>query len=481
MSRWQRYLRVPLPLRWRLTLWYSGVLTVLLAAGSMAAYRIFIAELESRVDQELIANADLLRDGMRRTSAGGAGTSPSDAIRALVSSSRSSNVRFFLYEPERGQTAVSNEVGIPELDDLQPLLQLPSGTASGHSFTNVEHRGRNVRLLFVPIVVESRGAVVIIARSMAAHDRFVARIVRLGAIALILTVALSSTIGYLLALRALAPIERIIGQASAIGASSLSERITPPSTSDELARLSSVLNDLLDRLERSFKQQQAFMADASHELRTPVSIIRGEAEITLSRTDRSADEYRESITIILDEAQRLSTIVANLLLLARADSGSHPIKREPFDLGEAILDCYRNARRLMTGQILESRVDPSVEYPFFGDEGLIRQLVMNLLENAIKQTPAGKRIVVSLRMPRDVYEIVIEDEGSGVAPDAREKIFERFFRVGHARDDRSAAGGAGLGLPIARWIAEAHGGTIELRVTSARGSTFVATFPRVEV
>lgn len=475
-------LRMPLPLRWRLTLWYSGVLTVLLSAGSLAAYRLFITELESRIDAEMIANAALVRAGIER-SAGESGTVSltADTPRAAVSAFRSSNLRFFLYEPERGQTAASQKVGIPELDDLQPLLQLPDVEAAADSFATVSHRGTNVRLLFVPMIVEGRGAVVIAARSMAAHDRFVAKIVRLSAIALLLTVGLSSTIGYLLALRALAPIERIISQASAIGAASLSDRITTPASSDELARLSSVLNDLLDRLERSFSQQQAFMADASHELRTPVSIIRGEAEVTLSRSERSESEYRESITIILDEAQRLSAIVANLLLLARADSGSLPVRREAFDLGEAIMDSFRNARRLVDGQHLASLVDPSIEYPFAGDEGLIRQLVMNLLENAIKHTPGGGRVTVSLRMPQDVYEIVVEDEGGGVDVEAREKIFERFFRLERARDERSGTGGAGLGLPIARWIAEAHGGTLELRITSPRGSMFVATLPRVDV
>jgi signal transduction histidine kinase len=229
------------------------------------------------------------------------------------------------------------------------------------------------------------------------------------------------------------------------------------------------------------------MADASHELRSPVSIIRGEAEVALSRA-REAGEYRESLAIALDEARRLSQIVDDLFTLARADAGQYPLHPCDFYLEEMTSECVRAARSIATANGITLRYQPDGEMPIHADEALVRRLTMNLLDNAIKYTPAGGTVNVACERAGDEYSLTVRDSGPGIPAEAREKIFERFFRLNPAltdtRDaletagaDSRATAGAGLGLAIARWIAEAHHGRLVLLQSDASGSTFAAFLP----
>ena len=178
-------------------------------------------------------------------------------------------------------------------------------------------------------------------------------------------------------------------QAARIGASNLSERIPVPQNNNELGRLALVFNDLLARLDLSFEQQKRFMADASHELRTPVAVICGESEVALSRQMRDTEEYRESLTIVNDEGRRLTRMVEDLFTLARADSGEYPRVLDNFYLDESVNECVRSVRSLAAQKGLElSYQAPGTEIAFCGDEALVRRMVLNLLHNAIKYTPA---------------------------------------------------------------------------------------------
>src|SRR5260221_6048352 len=229
------------------------------------------------------------------------------------------------------------------------------------------------------------------------------------------------------------------------------------------------------------------MADASHELRSPVSIIRGEADVTLSQA-RTPEEYRGSLAIALDEARRLSQIVDDLFTLARADAGQYPLRPRDFYLEELDVECVRAARSMAAARSLTLRYEPDGEMPIHGDELLVRRLTMNLLDNAIKYTPEGGEINVACHRAGSEYSLTVRDSGPGIPAEAREKIFERFFRLDPARtQDRRALGaaetaapattGAGLGLAIARWVAEAHHGRLVLWHSDASGSTFAAFLP----
>jgi len=207
----------------------------------------------------------------------------------------------------------------------------------------------------------------------------------------------------------------------------------------------------------AFESQRRFMAEASHELRTPVSILQGELDVTLSRDDRNADEYRASMAIMRRSAQRLTRIVRDLFLLARGDAGQYPLKDERFYLDEVVAGTVRSFRTVANERGITLREEHENELPMRGDEDLIARMIGNLLDNAIRHA----RSEVLVRCTRTRIEV--SDDGEGIAPELRERIFERFFRGDPSR--------SGLGLPIARWIAEAHGG----RVVVEGGSVFVVT------
>ncbi len=293
--------------------------------------------------------------------------------------------------------------------------------------------------------------------------------------------------GYFLARKSLAPVVAMSEKAARMGAQNLHERLPVLNPRDELGYLASTFNDLLERLTRSLEQQRRFMADASHELRSPVSIIRGEAEVALSQT-RAPEEYRGSLAIALDEARRLSQIVDDLFTLARADAGQYPLRPRDFYLEELAVECVRAVRSMAAARGITLSYEPDAEMPIHGDEALVQRLMMNLLDNAIKYTSEGGKINVACQRAGSEYSLTVRDSGPGIPAEAQDKIFERFFRLDPARtQDRRALGtaesaapattGAGLGLAIARWIAEAHHGRLVLMHSDASGSTFAAFLP----
>jgi heavy metal sensor kinase len=309
------------------------------------------------------------------------------------------------------------------------------------------------------------------------------------ALFLVIPIALviASAGGYFLARKSLAPVVAMSEKAARMGAQNLHERLPVLNARDELGYLASTFNDLLDRLTRSLEQQRRFMADASHELRSPVSVIRGEAEVALSQT-RTPEEYRGSLEIALDEARRLSQIVDDLFTLARADAGQYPLRPRDFYLEELAVECVRAARSMAASRGVTLSYEPDGEMPIHGDEALVRRLTMNLLDNAIKYSPEGGKINVDCQRSGSEYSLTVQDSGPGIPAEAQEKIFERFFRLDPARtQNRRELGpvetaaptttGAGLGLAIARWIAEAHHGRLILAHSDASGSTFAAFLP----
>ena len=264
-------------------------------------------------------------------------------------------------------------------------------------------------------------------------------------------------------------------QAHRISGSNLNSRLEIGNATDELATLSASFNALLSRLDLSFESMRRFVADASHELRTPLSIIRGEADVALSH-ERSAAEYRESLAIILDESRRLSRLVDDLLNLARADAGRVKLQSEEFYLNDLLAECCRSAQSLAAARSIALECRPAGDALFRGDEELIRRLVMNLLDNAIRYTPSGGQVSAALEAEDSRFRIRIADTGVGIAPDAVPRVFERFYRADTARSRQD--GGFGLGLAIVQWIAESHHGEVTLATAPGEGSTFTVTLPR---
>ena len=223
----------------------------------------------------------------------------------------------------------------------------------------------------------------------------------------------------------------------------------------------------------ALRMQRQFTADASHELRTPVSVVRAAAEVTLGREHRDEAEYREALAIVGGQARRLSRLVEDMLVLARADAGGYPLRPVDLYLDELVADCRRAVDVLASERGVRIESGRSAEIPYRGDEDLLRQLVLNVLQNAVQHTPAGGSVAVDLRRESDAVRIRITDSGPGIAADDQGRIFDRFVQLDPSRRGQ----GTGLGLPIARWIAEAHRGSLVLEKSGPGGSTFCVSLP----
>jgi heavy metal sensor kinase len=293
-----------------------------------------------------------------------------------------------------------------------------------------------------------------------------------------LLVVLASLLGYWLSGRAMAPVNRIIESAEQIGVQNLSQRLEVPKAADELQRLTVTLNAMLERIESSVKRIRQFTANASHDLRTPLTLIRAHAEIALRRT-RSEREYRESLARILTVSEETTRLVESLLTLARADAGASHLRFAELDLTPTLERVAHQVSILAGSKGLsfcsELRKEPLL---LKGDSAALESLLQALLENAIKYTPTGG--TVSLRSSAVCGSAVIEIEDSGIGISAQDlpRIFDRFYRADQARSRETP--GAGLGLSIANWIAETHGGRIEVESELGEGSRFRAYLPLLE-
>jgi two-component system OmpR family sensor kinase len=270
----------------------------------------------------------------------------------------------------------------------------------------------------------------------------------------------------------LRPLTSMAAEAQAITAQTLDARLTVPPAAAELEQLAASFNRVLDRLGSALSTQRRFMADASHELRTPVSIMRTAADVTLSRPARDEGEYREALAAVAQQASRLTRLVDDMLVLARADGGGYPMAVASVDMAALVNECVRELQSRADDKSITVRtsVDPVT---LKGDEALLRRMFSNLLGNALTYTPRGGSVDVSLARAADGVVLRVADTGPGIPAEDRERVFERFVRLDPAR----AAGGAGLGLAIARWVAEAHGGGVRIIASGSDGSTFAATLP----
>jgi signal transduction histidine kinase len=219
--------------------------------------------------------------------------------------------------------------------------------------------------------------------------------------------------------------------------------------------------------------QRQFTADASHELRTPVSVVRAAAEVALSRDHRDEAEYRETLAIVGSQARRMSRLVEDMLVLARADAGGYPLRPVDFYLDEVIAECCRAVDVLAAERGVTIRSSAAQEILYRGDEELLRQLVLNVLQNAVQHTPPGGSVAIDVQREPAAVKMRVTDTGTGVRPEDERRIFDRFVQLDPSRRGQ----GTGLGLPIARWIAEAHHGTLELERSGDGGSTFCVSLP----
>ncbi len=299
------------------------------------------------------------------------------------------------------------------------------------------------------------------------------KIFLLAAIPVVLLIASGG--GYWLSRRALRPVDEITAAAQTIGIRNLSLRLPVPRTGDALARLSTTWNDTLGRLDLAVTRLTQFTADASHELRTPITLVRTAAELALRR-ERTPEEYRGALEQIRHESERMSELIENLLLLARADAGLDALPLRPVDLSAITRSVCGDCRALAESRQLtiDCEAPPGPVY-LEGNEPALRRLLLVLLDNALHYTPAGGRIHVGLSANGVGTQLEVRDTGRGIDPAALPHIFERFYRADPSRN--RGDGHSGLGLAIAEWIAARHGAQIQVESAPGQGAVFTVKFP----
>ncbi|MGA9799042.1 MAG: ATP-binding protein [Terriglobales bacterium] len=405
-----------------------------------------------------------------------------EAIREAIAEHKFRDTVFIVLDAEDkiiassdGQIVPADPVGTipPTLTDI-----LHRSTHEARPFRKVRLHDQVYRSFVRTFNIGGAEHTLLVLQSRQRQEEFLKSVLSAFALAIPLSIVLASGGGYFLACRSLSPVVEMGTQAGRIGADNLHQRLQVTNAEDELGHLAQSFNSLLDRLDQSFEQQRRFMADASHELRTPVAILFGEADVALSQTSRSPEEYRESLDILRAEAERLKHIVEDLFTLARADAGQYPLTLTDFYLDELIMECSRSVRTLAAAKQITISCDTSKEMPIHADEALLRRMIVNLLDNAIKYTQPGGNVFVTWDVRDSQYRITVSDTGQGVPIELQSRIFERFFRVDKARSrSENDSGGAGLGLSISRWIVQAHSGQLELTRSDTSGSTFTVFLP----
>jgi heavy metal sensor kinase len=438
-----------LPLRARLTLWYAGVLTLVLAAYASGVFVVLRQSLMEDLDRALHDDRETAEQMLERLADGSIGWRPAPAPHDH-DHDEDTGGRWLEVRGDHGRLLYARPAAIPH--------EPPARRSSA------------------PYVVDGMPVTLVVARSEEPLRRELRELLLVMALGLPMAVALAAVGGYALARRALAPVARLADRARAITADRLDERLPVERPRDELGQMAVVFNETLGRLQRSFEQLRRFTADASHELRTPLTAMKTVGEVGLGER-REDGYYREVIGSMLEEVDRLTHLVDGLLTLSRADGGTVRLDRAPEDLGDIARDVAGQLGVLAEEKRQRLVVESGEHAVARVDRALLRQALINLVDNAIKYSPKGGEVRIVVRDGAQGPSVEVSDTGPGIPPEHRARVFDRFYRIDRGRSRE--LGGTGLGLSIARWAVEANGGRLELASADHPGCTFRASFPPV--
>ncbi len=454
-------------LRFRLTLWYVLLLAVILAGFSAGVYLALRQRLYENLDDSLQNRASVLLGAIQYQDG-----RPTLGIQQTIA------------DPNEGEhfSRIYDRTGSVTFDDSSDTERPPINSNAVQSAlqgaTSVRHLkagGESMRVKLLPLSTSGdiEGALEVGISEGDVRDTLRVLLLII-AVAYPVTLGVASFGGVFLAGRALAPIDDITRTARRISAKDLSQRLDLRLADDEIGRLAHTFDEMITRLDEAFRRQRQFTADASHELRTPLTSIKGQVEVALTK-ERSAQTYREVLGAVNEEVDRLIRLVGSLLTMARADAGQIPIAKERVELGGLVASVVEQVAPMADerGVLVEAPPGPATAVQ--ADQDLLLQLLLNLLDNAIKYTGRGGRVTVGWASRDGSVELWVHDTGAGIRPEHLPRIFDRFYRVDRARG--RAEGGTGLGLSICRWIAEAHGGSISAESTPGSGSTFTVRLP----
>jgi len=469
-----------LSLRVKLTLYYLAILSAVLLFFGIALYWYLSASLVASIDDSLASYASTIERALKSgMSPGFSGEDHSGAP------NEEGHIEQLRIAPEIVQViSIDNQGRITdELSssmahnlpiDIPDLKKIEAGKPEFKTVTLKS--GEQIRLAVRRAKDPDGDYFIRVGQSLAPVQAARWRLLLVLGIAIPGALLLGSYGGLLLANEALSPVDRITRAAEQIGAGDLSERVPLPDKMDEIGRLAATFNHMIARLQAAFERQRRFTSDASHELRTPLAVMRGDIEITLRRK-RTPEEYERTMTSNLEEIMRLSRLVEDLLTLARGDAGQAALRCEPMQLDKLCQEMAEYITPLVqTREQTLSYQPPAAPVMVKADAQRLKQLLLNLLDNAIKYTSHGGRITLGLKTEGQEAMLTISDTGRGIPPEDLPHLFERFFRHSRTTADKTAPG-FGLGLSIVKWIVDSHGGKIEAASKVGEGTTFTVRLP----
>jgi heavy metal sensor kinase len=466
---------VALPIRARLTIWYCAVLALTLLLTWTLVVLEVRADLRNGTDRALSLAASEIKTGYHATES----DSESDFGEVADASLGQLPRAGFAAQLVTSSGKILVQTGVPPNALARPLvghLTIVQALTGRAVYTTVSLGGTRYRVLVIPFRKGADPQALVVAASLARSERAVRNLLVALLVAGAVGLVLAAGSGWWLARRALQPVARMTEEADLIGAGSVRGRIQVPKAADELGRLAETLNRMLARLERAVTQQQRFVADVSHELRTPLTVMRSEIDVSLA-SDALSEDARTVLESTRQEAERMTGTVENLLTLARIDEEELRLLRRPCDLRELAETTARELRPIAGQRGVTIRLTGS-RGPIEADPERLKQVVRNLLDNAIRYSPRGGTVSVEVANHHGHIELAVRDEGPGITPAELNHVFERFYRGDPSRPP--VGEGSGLGLAICREIAEAHGGGMSATSAVGQGSTFRLRLPALQ-
>jgi heavy metal sensor kinase len=452
----------------RLTFAYTAVFALIIGVAMATIYSRFSRDLESDIDSELKAYTDFLLSEVGP---------PQKKLRASFekmqkatseASLRFPSMRLVLVDEDSAIYEPSNRVPI---DDLLDTLR--DGSELVRGFRTVGLRGIPCRSYVRPAAIDSNGTTwMVVVTSLEGATESLDEMQSLLSLSALFALIAAGGGGWLISRRALAPVASLTSAAAQISSSNLDRRVPVGRSEDELSMLARTFNDMIERLQQSFESQRRFIADASHDIRTPIAVVRGELEL-LQRRIAGEPPTHDALNRAIAELDRLNQLANDLLLLARAEAGQLPQARQQERLDELLAESASSLRRLASQRDVAIKVDIYDAAEVRCDPQMLRRAVSNLVENAIKFSPNSTSVRTSLFVTGRSASIVIIDRGEGIPPKDLTRIFDRFYRGDRSRVDR----GTGLGLTIAKAIIEDHGGTVHIASELGVGTTITVTLP----
>jgi heavy metal sensor kinase len=461
-----------LPIRWRLTLLYGGILSLILVVFGSGVYYYFENSLQASIDAKIKSMGEVISSSLtdvrdptlfgnfERYLENVLGRKPKGKFIQIIDSAGRIGARMNDIEAQSLSSSFST------------LEQAYSGQTVYETIERVKPR---LRMVTIPIMDDTRKvtSIVQVGTSLEDFDETMKRLLIIMIIAIPTSIASTIAIGYAAATKALKPVDKMRKTAFKITSRNLGERIDLGRRKDELGKLAQTFNEMIDRLQDAFQRINQFSSDVSHELKTPLTIIKGETEVAL-RKERTVEEYKSILVSHLEEADQMTRIIEDLLLLSKADKDEIRMSIETIDVRDLIMNVYTDMRLFAHQKDVRLVAETLTDTKLRGDELKLLRMLRNIVDNGIKYTQAGGTVEISSELNDGMVTILVRDTGIGIDREDLKYVFDRFYRADRSRKRES---GSGLGLSISKWIAEAHGGTIDVESQISSGSLFSIRLP----